>query len=104
VSNPHACSLLTCPPGNAYQRLGNAPEQQRLLERAQSIAETLPGHQVGCQQRLGMGFCTTEKKKILYIYGVNFILVISVFLINDNVIGENRWKPQQEMRKMNEQS
>jgi hypothetical protein len=45
-----------------------------------------------------------REKVIYYIYGVNFILVISVFSINDNVIGENRLKPQQEMRKMNEQS
>ena len=55
--------------GNAYQRLGNAPEQQRLLERAQSIAETLPGHQVGCQQRPGMGLYHQGKNMKSVIFG-----------------------------------
>ena len=52
----------------------------------------------------GDGVLYHREKIIYYIYGVNFILVISVFSINDNAIGENRLKPQQEMRKMNEQS
>ncbi len=45
--------------GNAHQRLGNVSEQQRLLQRARGIAETLPGHQARGIQNASITLCLT---------------------------------------------